>query len=210
MRNEDSRKLQSVANQNQLVSHGTTTTPSGTLHTKICHPTQYKYQNDNVNRRRRLLQHISRPELIIFPTPLHAQHPRKQQNNFQVITTNSLTLAEKRVDNYYYAPLLARTTRTTNEPVFTFDKKLQQSEAKMTNLNDNMNTRRKTIAQRDSFRENANKGSPSKSLHRIQRICRRFLCRLDHTEEKQYHNPSSKSCNYITKQGIPPWTRHKL
>jgi hypothetical protein len=134
MRDGDSRKLSPVANQNQLVSHGTTTTPSGALHTKIFHPTQYKYQNDNGNRRTRLLQRTSRPELIIFPTPLHTQHPQKQHNNFRVIMTTSLTLAEKGVDNYYYAPLLARPTVTTNEPVFTFDKKLQQLEAKMTNL----------------------------------------------------------------------------
>jgi hypothetical protein len=98
------------------------------------HPTQYKYQNDNGNNRTRLLQRTSRPELIIFPTPLHTQHPQKQHNNFRIITTTSLTLAEKRVDKYYYAPLLARPTVTTNEPVYTFDKKLQQLEAKMTNL----------------------------------------------------------------------------
>jgi hypothetical protein len=100
-----------LANENQPVSHGTTTTPSCALHTKFFHQTQYKYQNDNGNRRRRLLQRTSRPALIIFPTPLHTQHPR----NFRVITTTTLTLAEKRMDNYYYATLLGLQRQQMNQ-----------------------------------------------------------------------------------------------
>jgi hypothetical protein len=160
--------------------------------------TQYKYQMiTSIEEEDYYNTHRAQNSSVNYTTPYTALTETAKQRLRH--SKNLINIGKKRVDNYLYSSLLARPT-LSNEPVFTFDTNYNNQEPRWpiwttTQIHAEKQVHNVTISEK--MQTKITLPNSSQDPEKLQII----LCRLDHTEEQQYHNPTSKFLQLHHKTG---------